>query len=49
MEDYIILTDKIEQTLKKEELPPFVKEFGGIVNAGKNENKKSILKKWVAK
>ena len=49
VEDYIILLDRIEQTLKNEELHPFVKEFGGIVNTEKNENKKSILSKRVAK
>ncbi len=49
VEDYIILLDRIEQTLKNEELHPFVKEFGGIVNTRKNEDKKSILSKRVAK
>jgi GR25 family glycosyltransferase involved in LPS biosynthesis len=45
VEDYIVLLDKIEQRLKKDELHPFVKEFGGIVNTGKDETKKTILAK----
>ncbi len=49
VEDYIVLLDKIEQRLKKDELHPFVKEFGGIVNTGKDENKKTILAKRFAK
>ena len=49
VEDYIILLDKIDQTLKTEELHPFVKKFGGIVNTGKNEDKKSILSKRFTK
>jgi GR25 family glycosyltransferase involved in LPS biosynthesis len=43
LEDYVVLLDKIEQRLKKEALSPFVKQFGGIVNTGKNEKKESIL------
>lgn len=43
MEDYVILLDKIEERIKKEELSPFVKRFGGLVNTGKNETKESIL------
>ena len=44
VEDYIVLLDRIEQSLKKEKMHPFVKEFGGIVNTGKNEDVKSILR-----
>ena len=43
VEEYIVLLDKIEQRLAKEDLSPFVKRFGGIVNTGKNETKQSIL------
>ena len=49
VEDYIILLDKIEQRLKKDEIHPFVKEFGGMVNSGKDENKKTILAKRFVK
>ena len=49
LEDYVVLLDKIEQRLKKEELSPFVKQFGGIVNTGKNEIKESMLANRFAK
>ena len=36
------LLKNIEEELSKEELSPWLKEFGGIVNTGRNKNIKSI-------
>lgn len=42
IDDYLDLLQRIDKQLSKEKLHPFVKEFGGLVNTGKNEDIKSI-------
>lgn len=42
VDDYLDLLQKIEKRLSEEELDPFLKEFAGIVNSGKNEDIRSI-------
>jgi len=42
MDEYLDLLQRIEKQFSKEKLHPFVKEFGGMVNTGKNEDIKSI-------
>ena len=48
VDEYIDLLQRIDKQLSKEKLHPFVKEFGGIVNTGKNEDIKSIynISEW---
>lgn len=42
VDNYLDLLQKIEKRLSEEELDPFLKEFAGIVNSGKNEDIRSI-------
>ena len=41
IDDYLDLLQRIDKQLAKEELDPFVKEFGGMIHTGKNEDVKS--------
>ena len=41
-DDYLDLLKRIDEQSSKEQLHPWVKEFGGMVNTGKNEDIKSI-------
>ena len=42
IDDYLDLLQRIDKQFSREKLHPWVKEFGGIVNTGKNEDIKSI-------
>lgn len=42
-DDYLDILQKIDNAYKKEKLNPFVKEFGGMISTGKNEDVKSIF------
>jgi len=37
------LLRRIEEALKKEKLHPWVKEFGGMIDTGKNEDPKNLF------
>ncbi|MDQ6761911.1 MAG: hypothetical protein M3015_04690 [Bacteroidota bacterium] len=41
LKKYPDLLKKIEEKMKTAELDPWVKEFGGMINTGKNEDVKS--------
>ena len=41
-DDYLDLLKRIDEEISKNELHPWVKEMGGMVNTGKNEDIKSI-------
>ena len=41
IDDYLDLLQRIDKQLAKEELDPFVKEFGGMIHTGQNEDVKS--------
>ena len=42
IDEYLDLLQRIDNQLSKEELDPFVKEFGGMISTGKNEDLKSL-------
>ncbi len=42
VDDYFDLLQRIDKQLAAEDLDPFVKEYSGIVNTGKNEDIRSI-------
>ncbi|MEO9021243.1 MAG: DUF6364 family protein [Ginsengibacter sp.] len=42
VDDYFALLKRIDMQFSNEKLHPWVKEFGGMVNTGKNEDIRSI-------
>ena len=42
VDEYLDLLQRIHKQMSKEKLDSFVKEFGGMVSTGKNEDLKSL-------